>query len=67
MKNLQIKLVLFLLLSLNVCCQSIEGESTSIILQLNEFRKIEETSKEILKNIGLWRRVKWPIINVSLK
>ncbi|MFD2941199.1 hypothetical protein [Flavobacterium notoginsengisoli] len=52
MKNLQIKLVLFLLLSLNVCCQSIEGESTSVILQLNEFRKIEETSKEILKNIA---------------
>ncbi|PAM95885.1 hypothetical protein B4N84_04880 [Flavobacterium sp. IR1] len=54
MKHLQTKLVLFLLLSLNVCCQSKDEETTtSIILKLNEFREIEETSKEILKNIVL--------------
>jgi hypothetical protein len=67
MKSLQMKLILFLLLSLNVCCQSknevleVENEtSTPIILQLNEFRGIEETSKEILKNIALskYERVK---------
>ncbi|MBZ4035630.1 hypothetical protein K6T82_12690 [Flavobacterium sp. 17A] len=57
MKKLQIKLVLFLMLSLNVCCQSNkEGQNDeetakSIILQLNEFREIDNTSKEILKNI----------------
>ena len=66
MKYLQTKLVLFLLLSLNVCCQSsnekqlkveeelkVEKEnSTAVISRLNEFREIEETSKEILKNIA---------------
>ncbi|MBS7256654.1 hypothetical protein [Flavobacterium branchiicola] len=58
MKHLHIKLVLFLLLSLNVCCQSKkevlneEETSKSIILQLNEFRDIGNTSKEILKNIA---------------
>ncbi|HEY1196723.1 hypothetical protein [Flavobacterium sp.] len=56
MKHLYIKLVLFLLLSLNVCCQSKNGvwneeeTSKSIVLQLNEFREISNTSKEILKN-----------------
>ncbi|MEN2486631.1 hypothetical protein AAYQ05_02420 [Flavobacterium sp. B11] len=55
MKHLPIKLVLFLLLSLNVSCQSnkevVNEQETakSIILQLNEFRDIEYTSKEILK------------------
>jgi len=59
MKHLQIKIVLFLLLSLNVCCQSKkevvyeEETAKSIILQLNEFRDIEYTSKEILKNFVL--------------
>jgi uncharacterized protein YaiI (UPF0178 family) len=62
MKNLQIKLVLFLLLSLNVCCQSKEEESTSIILQFNEFREIEKTSKEILKNIA---ESKYEVIKVK--
>lgn len=52
MKHLQAKLVLFLLLSLNVCCQSKDEETTAVILRLNEFREIVETSKEISKNIA---------------
>lgn len=59
MKHLPLKLVLFLFLSLNVSCQSkkevLNEEETakSLILQLNEFRDIEYTSKEILKNYVL--------------
>ncbi|UPZ16593.1 hypothetical protein [Flavobacterium humidisoli] len=55
MKHLYIKLVLFLLLSLNVCCQSKnelwneQETAKSVVLQLNEFREISNTSKEILK------------------
>ncbi|WP_281231431.1 hypothetical protein [Flavobacterium gelatinilyticum] len=51
------KLVLFLLLSLNVCCQiknevlNQEETTKPIVLQLNEFREIEGVSKEILQNV----------------
>lgn len=46
------KIILFFLLSLTVSCQNENETSTSLVLRLNEFREIENSSKETLKNIA---------------